>query len=182
MRYSRLLLLLASYFLAYLIFTGQDFGPIHNLFLSAGIWGALAGGFFYAYGFTAAPATAVLLVIAGGQNNLILAGVLAGLGALASDLAIFFFLRGFFTKDLSQLSHTHLAEVLRKEERLALGRWQKYLSMVIAGFLIASPLPTEIGVGILSSNRKMSIRTFALIAFGLHTFGIFTILVIGRLI
>src|SRR3990170_6084649 len=143
---------------------------------------ALAGGFFYAFGFTAAPATAVLLVLAGEQNNPFLAGVLAGLGALIGDLGIFFFLRGFFVKDLDQLSHTHLAGVLRKEERFVLGRWQKYLSTAIAGFIIASPLPTEIGVGILSSNRKMSTRRFALTAFGLHTLGIFTILVIGRLI
>src|SRR3989304_3125777 len=181
MRYSRLLLLLASYFLAYLIFTGRDLGPIHNLFLAAGIWGALAGGFFYAYGFTAAPATAVLLVIAGEQNNHLLTGVLAGLGALISDLVIFFFLRGFFAKDLDHLSHTHLAGVLRKGERLVLGRWQKYLSTVVAGFLIASPLPTEIGVGISSSDRKMSTLTFALTAFGLHTLGIFIILAVGRL-
>ncbi|OGC44761.1 hypothetical protein A2V54_01655 [candidate division WWE3 bacterium RBG_19FT_COMBO_53_11] len=181
MRYSRLFLLLISYILAYFIFTGKDFGPIHSLFLSIGIWGSLAGGFFYAFGFTAAPATAVLLIIAGEQNYF-LAGVLAGLGALIGDLGIFFFLRGFFARDLTQLSKTHFANVLRKEERLVLGRWQKYLSMIIAGFIIASPLPTEIGVAILSSNRRMSTPTFALTAFGLHTLGIFTILGIGRLL
>lgn len=181
MWYSHLFLLLISYLLAYFIFMGRDFSPLHSFFSSIGIWGALAGGFFYAFGFTAAPATAVLLAIAG-EQNLLPTGLLAGLGALLGDLGIFSFLRGFFAKDLVQISKTHFANLLRKEERLILGRWQKYLSVTIAGLLIASPLPTEIGVAILSSIRKMSARKFALTAFGLHTLGIFTILGVGRLL
>jgi len=180
MRYSRLLSLAISYFFAYLIFAGRDFGPIHNLILSIGISGALISGFFYAFGFTAAPAAAVLLVTAESQD-LILTGLVAGLGALIGDLGIFFFLKDFFAQDLTQLSQTQFARFIRREERMILGHWQKYLSLAIAGLFIASPLPTEVGVAILSSLRRMPTRTFALLTFALHTLGIFTILGIGKL-
>lgn len=52
--------------------------------------------------------------------------------------------------------------------------------MFIAGFLIASPLPTEIGVVLMASLKNILTKKFAVVAYLLHTTGIFVILLIGR--
>jgi len=51
--------------------------------------------------------------------------------------------------------------------------------MFIAGFLIASPLPTEIGVVLMASLKNILTKKFAVVAYLLHTTGIFVILLIG---
>jgi len=38
---------------------------------------------------------------------------------------------------------------------------QKYLMAALAGFLIASPLPTEIGITLLASIKNVTPRKFA---------------------
>ena len=47
-------------------------------------------------------------------------------------------------------------------------------------FFIASPLPTEVGVVLMATLKSISTKKFIVLAYFLHTIGIFIILLIGR--
>lgn len=57
-----------------------------------------------------------------------------------------------------------------------------YLSTGVAGFIIASPLPDEIGVTLLAGVTKIETRVVAVVALTLNTVGIFAVLAIGSVI
>jgi len=181
-KYPKLLLLLFTVVVAIVFFyQGRDYIPLHNFLISSGYFGVFLSGIFYAYGFTAAPATAVLLVLAK-EQSLIFAVIIGGLGALLSDLFIFVFVRYSFTGEIEKLEKEKILRSIRKEERVIFGHYYKHIFPALAGFLIASPLPTEVGVAMMASLKKISLKKFILIAYVLHSLGIFIILLIGNTI
>ena len=50
---------------------------------------------------------------------------------------------------------------------------------MVAGFIIASPLPDEIGVTMIAASKSISAKVFSVISYVLNTAGIFVILMIG---
>ena len=62
------------------------------------------------------------------------------------------------------------------------GALKKYLLLFAAGFIIASPLPDEIGVSLMAASKIISLRVFSIISYLLNTSGIFLIMVIGNTI
>jgi len=152
--------------------------PIHDALVGSGYFGVFLAGFLYAYAFTAPPAAAILLILAK-EQNLIFAGLIAGIGALLSDLVIFHFIRHGFSDEVQKLSKEKIVQYARKKVPDSI---QKYLFVSMAGFLIASPLPTEIGVTLMASIKSISTRKFSIIAYSLHTGAIFVILLIGSII
>jgi len=181
-KYPKLLLFLVTVIIALILFSeGKNYAPFHNLLVSLGYLGTFLGGIFYAYGFTAAPATAVLLLLAK-EQNIILAVLIGGIGAVLSDLIIFLFIRYSFMDEIEKLEKEKVVKYIEKEERIIFGHYYRYIFPALAGFLIASPLPSEIGVTMLAAIRKVSIKKFLIIAYALHSLGIFIILMIGNLI
>ena len=79
-KYPKLLLLVLSYGIAFVIFAEKSYAPLHDTLVFLGYFGTFLAGFLYAYAFTAAPAAAILLILAR-EQNLFLAGLTAGLGA-----------------------------------------------------------------------------------------------------
>ncbi len=177
-KYPKLVILISTIILAYALFMGRNFEPMHAVFVSAGYLGVFAAGCLYAYGFTAAPAAAILLILAEGKN-ILFAAFIGGAGALLGDLAIFFLIKQLFSDEIKKLHREKLIRFLEREEKLLLGKLHKYFVVSFAGFLIASPLPTEIGVTMLASIKHVSILKFASIAYTLHFLGILVILAIG---
>lgn len=179
-KYPKLLLLLLTIAIAVAIFhEGRNYEPLHNFLESGGYLGTFFAGMFYAYGFTAAPATAVLLVLAK-EQSLLTAVLLGGLGALISDLLIFLFVRFSFLDEIEELEHEKLVRSINKEGKKLFGHYYRHIFPTFAGFLIASPLPTEIGVSMMASLKKLSVKKFLVIAYILHSLGIFVILLIGK--
>ena len=174
-KYLKLSILILTFILAYTIFyTGKQLSFQEDI-TSFGYIGTFLSGIFFAYGFTAAPATAILLVMSKWQN-IIIAGIAGGLGALAGDFIIFKFIR-----------HSMMGETEMLKMRFFPGSVQhpflrKYVIPILAGFIIASPLPDEIGVSMLAASRIISTRVFAVISFLLNTAGIFVILLVGSTI
>lgn len=180
-KYPKLLLLLITFVLAYFIFYGKTYPPLHNFLFSLGYLGIFIAGGLYAYGFTAAPATAVLLALAK-EHDIFTAALIGGIGALISDLIIFYFIRSTFSDEISRLSRNDFIRGLNREGKELFGSFKKYITAAFAGFFIASPLPSEIGVTMMASLKQMSVIKFTVIAYCLHTIGIFIILYIGTLI
>lgn len=181
-KYPKLLLLLITIIVAIAIFyEGRNYAPFHDFLVSLGYIGTFLGGIFYAYGFTAAPATAVLLVLAK-EQNLILAVLIGGLGAVLSDFIIFSFIRHSFIDEINKLKKEKIMKNISKNGKHIFGRYYKHIFPIFSGFLIASPLPTEIGVTMLASIKNISVKKFMVIAYLLHSLGILIILTIGNLI
>jgi len=176
-----LLLLLIFIITAALFYKERTYLPFHNFLISFGYIGIFLGGFFYAYGFTAAPATAVLLVLAR-EQSLFSAVVIGGLGALFGDIIIFLFIRHSFIDEIENLKKETIVKSIKKIRKKIFCTFDNYLLPIIAGLFIASPLPTEIGVSIMATFKSLSMKKFLIIAYLLHTVGIFIILLIGNAI
>ena len=178
LKYPKLLLLLITFVLAHIIFSGRNFQPLNDVLSSLGYFGTFLAGILFVYGFTAAPATAILLIIAK-EQNIILAGLIAGLGALAGDLLIFRFIRHSFADETGELSKEKSLNYINNKIPKTL---KKYSILTLAGFIIASPLPDEIGVSLLAVATTVSTKVFSVISYILNTAGIFVILLMGNLI
>jgi len=176
-KYPKLLLLILTFVIAYLFLTSQAFEPLKKIMLSLGYIGAFLGGIFFVYGFTAAPATAALLILAK-QQSIFFSGIIAGVGALFGDLIIFKLLRSTFSDEIECLKREKTMMLLYRKTPDFL---KKYLLPVFGGIIIASPLPDEIGVTLLAIS-KISTRTFIELSYLLNTAGIFIILLIGQAI
>jgi len=179
--YPRLSLLVIIFIVSYFLLYGQTHSQLHAFLLSLGYAGIFFTGVLYAYGFTAGPAALILLSLAK-DENLLMASLVGGIGALVGDLIIFLFVRYAFDREIEQLCKNRLVLLVEKEEEKIFHHFQKYVLTAFAGFLIASPLPTEIGVTLMASRRHLSTRKFAIIAYSLHTTAIFLILLLGRAI
>ncbi len=178
MKYPKLLLLGLSFVVAYFLFAGSSQVLLHDALVFLGYFGTFLAGFLYAYAFTAAPAAAILLILAK-EQNLLFAGFIAGVGALLSDLIIFHFIRHGFSDEVQKLSEEKIVQHAQKKVPSSI---RKYLLASLAGFLIASPFPTEIGVTLMAAAKSISTRKFSVIAYALHTGAIFVILLIGSII
>ena len=163
---------------AYILFANRSYPALNEALLSQGYLGSFLAGLLYAYAFTAAPATFILLML-GREQSLLWAGLVAGTGALCSDLIIFHFIRQGFSDETQRLSQE---KVIQTVNRRVPDSIRKYLYVALASVLIASPLPTELGVTLMASSTNISGKRFAIIAYLLHTSGIFVILYLGSLV
>jgi hypothetical protein len=175
-KYPKLSLFITSVILVYFLFSGSANQPLHSSLLLLGYFGTFLAGLLYPYALTSAAGTGILLILAT-EQNLILAGVLAGIGALTSDIVLFFFVKHGFADEVEKLSKE---KVVRTISRWIPASVRVYLLATFAGLLIASPLPTEMGIMLLASIKNLSFKKFIVIVYVLHVSAIFIILLIGR--
>ncbi|MBI1935945.1 hypothetical protein HYS31_05880 [Candidatus Woesearchaeota archaeon] len=175
-KYPKFLLLFITFLIAYLLFNGRTNPEFHVFIISLGFFGTFLAGILFTYGFTAAPATAIFLIIAK-EQNILLAGLIGGLGALLGDLFIFNFIRSSFRNEVKKLHREKLVMYISHKTPSLIKR---YLLPAVAGFIIASPLPDEIGVTMLAASKSISAKVFSVISYVLNTMGIFIVLLIGK--
>jgi len=174
-KYPKLTLYILSVVLVYFLFSGLAYSFLHDALVFMGYFGTFLAGLLYPYALTSAAGTGILLILAK-EQNLLLAGVIAGIGAIISDIILFLFVRHIFSDEVQKLSKE---TVVRIVSRLIPTSVRVYLLATFAGILIASPLPTEIGIMLMASTKNISVKKFAIIVFILHTSAIFIILLIG---
>ena len=174
-KYPKFLLLIITFIAAYFIFHGRTYQPTHELIISLGYFGTFLTGMLFAYGFTAAPATAIFLILSQHQN-IYFACLIGGMGALISDLLIFKFIRVSFNDEIEKLSKEKIVMYFNNHTPSI---FKRYLLPAFAGFLIASPLPDEIGVTLMASVSSISSRAFSILSYSLNTAGILIIMKIG---
>jgi len=175
-KYPKFILLALTFLVAYLILGSSSLDPLRETISSLGYLGTFIAGILFAYGFTAAPATAILLILAD-EQSIYLSAVIAGLGALAGDLIIFNLVKESFADEIERLSKEKILTFLHLKTPSII---KKYFLPVFAGFIIASPLPDEIGVSLLAASGRIPAKTFSILSYLLNTAGIFIILLIGK--
>ncbi len=176
--YPKFLLLFISIVLAYIIFRGDRLQPIHDFLQRLGYAGTFCAGILYVYGFTAAPATALLLVLAHNQHPL-LAIPLAGAGSVLGDLVIYKIIHDNFGDEVERLKNTRFLRWCRRRIPPAL---RKYVLPVLGAIFVATPLPDEIGISLLAASPMIKTKYFVYLSFILNTLGIMFVILIGKTI
>ncbi len=135
-----------------------------------GYLGALVTGVFFVSLFTVVPASIVLLDLAQDFNPLLIA-LASGLGASIGDILLFkFFKDGLFDELHSLFKHSQLTRFsIIFKTRLFL-----WLTPLVGAFIIASPFPDEIGIGLLGLS-KIRPWQFLALSLVLNSAGIFAI-------
>jgi len=169
-KYPKLTVIILSYILFFLFFSTINERAFDEIFLKLGMVGIFITGMLYTYGFTGGLATFLIVLIAKDNHPAFLA-LIGGLGALVADLTIFRLIRDGLNKEINHLARTKLFKVI--------GSWsviKHRISRDIIGLLvIASPLPDEFGIAILSRDKLISSKFFAVIAFLTNAIGIYII-------
>ena|SRR3989344_1514118 len=137
--------------------------------------GSFIAGILFVSVFTVAPATIALGEIAQ-SNSVIIVALIGGLGALIGDLLIFRFVKDKLSEDLLNLVKTSKSERLASMAKI---KGLKWVLPLMGALIIASPLPDEIGVAMLSLS-KMKNSLFIPLSFVLNSAGILVIGLIAK--
>lgn len=132
-------------------------------------------GMFFTSVITTAPAIAVLGEL-GLEGNLFVVAVFGGLGAVLGDYFIFVFVRDRVSEDIA---HLMTGKTLARYRALLRRRTFKRVLPFIGGFIIASPLPDELGLALLGMSHVRTSK-FAIISFTFNALGIFLIGMVAR--
>lgn len=176
-RYPKFLLLFCSFALAYVLYQQGVFDTLPILFQGHGYVSMFIGGILFAFGFTAPFGIAIFVAMAPIVNP-VLGAIIAGAGALLADLSIFQFVRLSFLDELSKFKASAVAQWMRDKlhRENVPERIRQYVTWSIAGIMIASPLPDEIGVTLISGLTELKGRPFAITCYTLNTLGVLIIL------
>lgn len=170
-KYKNLTFLLFSLVLAFFVLRNET---LHSFLLhlgNLGYVGAFLAGILFVSTFTVATGAIILLVLSETLSPIEI-GLVAGLGAVVGDFAIFRFVKDDLAREISLIynqidGNHHFKKVLHT----------KYFSWtlpVIGAIIIASPLPDEAGVSLMGIS-KMKAYQFLLLSFVLNATGIFLV-------
>ncbi|MBM3247083.1 hypothetical protein FJZ17_00900 [Candidatus Pacearchaeota archaeon] len=180
LKYPKFALLILLFVLAYFIFQGSDTIGVSKNISSLGYFGAFIAGCLFTYGFTTPFAIVIFLILGETtQLNILVMTILGGFGALLGDFLIFKFIRTSFKDEVIKLEHEKIVE--EAEHAIPL-KIRHYIIPVLAGLIIASPLPDELGVTMLSVTRHIKPKVFAIISFVMNSLGILVMLLLGKAI
>ncbi len=181
-KYPKLLVFLITVILAMTLFyEWMNLKVFHDFLTSLWYVWTFLGWLFYSYWFTSTSATGILLIIAE-ENILVLSIVTASIWAFISDMVIFLFAKNHLLQEITMFKEEKY--IIKFRNFLKNTLWHKYIHImpIVAGILIMTPLPTEIGITILASKHNMSTKTFMIMTYILHTIWIAIILMIGKLL
>lgn len=175
-QYKNTTLLLASLLVFFLLLNySNTFSEILRRIGTLGYTGAFLSGLFFVSIFTVVPTTVIIFDLARTLNPLIVA-VFAGLGAVLGDYLIFRFLKDKVFEELSPIFSKTGGTFIKK---LFMTPFFIWLIPIIGAFIIASPLPDEIGISLLGLS-KVKTWHFIVITFLLNSIGIFLIIILAQ--
>lgn len=176
-KYPYLTAILISVFFAIILGQNQTF---KDWLLNLGSWeyiGALFAGMIFVSSFTAAIAIVVIGIMTENINPMALA-LIGGVGAVMGDYLIFKLVRSNIQKELAMLfgkkATSHVKVLIHS-------RYIAWTLPIIGVFIIASPLPDELGVSLLGIS-KMSEAKFILISYISNSVGILMIASIAKVL
>lgn len=178
MKYPKLTLLFASFLVAYALHEMGFFEGVESLFNGYGYVSMFFAGALFGFGFTA-PFGIALMVDVSGSVHPLLASIVGAVGTLCTDLLIFSTIRfTVFHEEIYSLRETRLIRKLHAivHHKSISERLRTWILWSVAGLVIASPLPDEFGVTLVSSASDIKPRQFAVLSFAFNMLGILVIL------
>lgn len=140
-----------------------------------GYIGSLISGIFFVSMFTVVPTSVILFDLAKHLNPLLVA-IFAGVGAAIGDYLIFRFLKDKVFEEISPVFEKFGGSLLKK---LFISPFFIWLVPFMGAFVIASPLPDELGITLLGLSKVKSWH-FILITLLLNAVGIFIVITLSR--
>lgn len=165
------LLFILSLSMAWYLFKGGFLQDLAMEILPLKFISSFLAGMLYA-SFLTSPVSVAMLAALAKANNPVTLALLAGLGAAFADLLIVRFFRGV-SKDINLIS-----EQLRINKITGiLKKWRvEFLVPLIGIFIVASPLPDEVGLMMLGAS-KLKYYQLAILTYVLNTAGILMIVI-----
>lgn len=171
-KYKNLQLFALSLTFAFLL---SLYEPFHQWLLGLGklgYIGAFVAGILFVSTFTVATGIVILLVLAE-KLSAIEIGIIAGLGAVIGDFAIFRFVKDGVASELLRIYH--IFDKYHHFKRVLHSKYFSWFFPVIGAVIIASPLPDEIGVSLMGISRMKTYK-FLILSFLLNAIGIFLVI------
>lgn len=133
-------------------------------------------GILFTSTFTTPLAIANFIVLAEEGFDPLLTALIAGIGSVIGDYLIYKFVKDDLGDDLRVMGKSLRRTYIGKLFKSRLFYW---LTPFIAGLIIMSPFPDELGVSMLGAI-KIDPRVFVLISYSLNTLGIILIMFLGK--
>ncbi len=178
-RYKNIILILIGIIIAiYIVKTGQ----VDSLAVKLGQWGYLGSfllGIMFSSSLTVGVATVFLFSLGRELSPLIIA-IVGGLGAMTGDFIFYQFFKKRLFKELEMLFSQ--IDFFPKKQLVSFfaNKYFTWFIPSIAYIIILSPIPDEVGVGLLSTI-DINIRKLLIVTFILNTIGIFLIVFLSRI-
>ena len=174
-KYPKIAVLSIFIILSYYIFKNPDVSGFISSLGALSYLGTFIAGIFFAFGFSSPLSAGFFIVL--NPSNLWLAGITGGLGALFGDLIIFNLIRFSFQGEFNRLKKSGIIRKFDGFVDYEIGKKIRiYLMYIFAGFLIASPLPDEIGIIMLAGLTRIKQKILAVLSFVLNSVGILILL------
>ncbi len=175
--YPKLTLYVFAIVAAYFVF---QISLVANFIASFGVLmyaSVFLGGLLYSAGFTAPIATGFFLVLQ--PSSLFTTALIGGIGALVADIGIFSFIRFSFMDEFKRLENSSfIHHVILGIRSIVPKRLRIFLVYLFVGFIIASPLPDEIGVALLAGFTKIHPYAFMAVSYVGNFLGIYILLLL----
>ncbi len=173
-KYPKLVLLAAVIILSYYLFTL----PSIKFFVSAlGQFKYISdfiAGIFFTFGFTTPLSIGFFIVST--PTNILLSTVIASVGSVIGNMIIFKTIKFSLMDEFNELEKKNIIKkikkIIEKNKNILI---RHYLIYIFAGFILATPIPDEVGVSMLAGLTTINLRNFAVISFILHAIPIFLI-------
>jgi hypothetical protein len=176
LKYPKFIFFILTFIAVYFIVESLHFEWLQDFLTPLGYFGTFIAGMLYVYEFTAAPAIVIFLALAP-EQNIVLAALVGGMGALLNDMLIFLFIRSSFNDEIKKLSNEKIVAWLGG----FLHPWvKKSILPILGAIIIASPLPDSLGVSLLAISGHITHKAFTTLSYLLNTTGIFIILLLGK--
>lgn len=134
--------------------------------------GSFLAGILFPYTLTAPISGSIFIIISKIVNPLI-SSVIGAFGAVLGDYLIFKFVKHHLADEIK--------EILKgRREKLEVPERYRKIIPILAGFIIASPLPDEIGVALLGMS-EFEKKKFLCFSYSLHFAGILLLVYLGRM-
>ena len=174
-KYPKLFLLTICMILTYYLFSTGLISGVVEKFRELGPLGIFLSGVMTAFGFTAPLGIGLLSKI--NPSNILLATLIGTIGATVTDLLIFHTIKFSFSDELKQLEKTktvkEIEKIVKKNKHVKVAH---YLLYILAGIIIVTPLPEELGISMLAGLTTINPIKFAITSFCIHGLAILFIL------
>lgn len=177
-KYNNIILTIIGFSFAVFLFQNQNFNQFLTHLGKYGYISAFIAGILFASTFTIATGGVILLTLAKTISPLQLI-IIAGLGGATFDFLMFKFVKNKIDAEIAPvvekfLYHHHFRKLLHT-------KYFGWTLPIIGVFVIASPLPDEFGVSLLSLSQMNPVY-FLAVSLTSHLIGIGTIVVSSRLL
>lgn len=159
--------------------TLHQLGVIDSIarFAGGSILSILVVGLFFTSTFTIAPAAVALIHLSNYAplSEIVLFGAI---GAMIGDSIMFFFIRDRFADDIINSIRPSIKKHIAHSFHFGFLKW---ISPLVGALIIASPIPDEIGLGLMGISK---VRTVVLlpVAFVMNALGVYMTVYVSNLI